>query len=103
MAFPRCVKYRDAIHGASSYYKYGASFRRMMEGMWGWKSLLLACTLSAPAHGGDVLIRNVTVVDVKTGAELPRQSVLIHGDRIAAVGAQVGGAHAATIVNGTGK
>jgi imidazolonepropionase-like amidohydrolase len=55
------------------------------------------------AHGSDFLIRNVTVVDVKTGAELPKHSVWIHNGLIAAVGERSAAPAAAVIVDGTGK
>ncbi len=54
------------------------------------------------AHGADYLIRNVTVVDVKTGGE-SKQSVWVHGNKIAAVGEHVAAPAAAAVVNGTGK
>ncbi len=59
------------------------------------------CGLFA-AHASDFLIRNVTVVDVTTGAELPKHSVWIHNGKIAAVGERVSAPAAAALVNGTG-
>ena len=51
----------------------------------------------------DVLIRNVTVIDVNTGAELLKRSVLIHDGKIAAVGLDVEHPRDAEIVDGTGR
>jgi imidazolonepropionase-like amidohydrolase len=55
------------------------------------------------AHGADFLIRNVTVVDVKTGGELSKSSVWIHNGQIAAVGERTGAPAVAAVVNGAGK
>lgn len=51
----------------------------------------------------DTVIRNVTIVDVTTGAELPRHSVLIHDDQIASVGVHVPEPKGAHEINGAGK
>ena len=67
-----------------------------------WLCLLSLCGLFL-AHGSDFLIRNVTVVDVVTGRELPNHAVWIHNGQIAAVGERTGAPAAAAIVNGTGK
>src|ERR1017187_3107005 len=55
------------------------------------------------AHGSDFLIRNVTVVDVKTGSELSKHSVWIHNGQIAAIGEHPAAPASAVVVNGTGK
>ena len=57
--------------------------------------------LGLPA--ADVLIRNVTVVDVATGARLLKRSILIHDDKIAAVGLDLEPPKDAAIVDGTGR
>lgn len=49
------------------------------------------------------LIHNVTVIDVATGAEFPRRSILIRENKIAAVGAAVHAPAGAEIINGAGK
>ena len=51
----------------------------------------------------DCLIHNVTVIDVHTGAELPRRSILIHGNKIAAVGSDVSAPAGAEIVSGRAR
>lgn len=55
------------------------------------------------ADAADLVIRNVTVVDVATGAELPKRSVLIHNKQIAALGIDVKVPKNAAVVNGAGK
>lgn len=71
--------------------------------MWVWKSLLLLFALQTAASCADLLIENITVVDVTTGAELPKRSVLIHNTDIAAIGTHVRAPKAARVINGTGK
>ncbi|HLJ51584.1 MAG TPA: amidohydrolase family protein [Bryobacteraceae bacterium] len=51
----------------------------------------------------DTLIRNVTLIDMATGNESAHQSVLIHGDRIRAVGANLRAGPHVEVVNGVGK
>lgn len=51
----------------------------------------------------DILIRDVTIVDVVTGSEHAKRSILIHGDKIAAVGGQFAAAKSMTVVEGGGK
>src|SRR5580700_8745130 len=55
------------------------------------------------ASAGDLLLRDVTVVDVKTGVETPNLSILIHGARIAATGENVRAPRGIRIVDGSGK
>jgi imidazolonepropionase-like amidohydrolase len=71
--------------------------------MWVWKTILLSIVLAAASPCADLVIQNVTVIDVTTGAELPKRSVLIRNKQIAAVGIQVPVTAATRIVNGTGK
>ena len=66
------------------------------------KALIPVC-LCAPVAHSDLLIRDITVVDVKTGSEVPHQSILIRRDRIAAVGSHVAASKDSQVVNGTGK
>src|SRR5947209_14626518 len=51
----------------------------------------------------DFLIQNVTVLDLTTGAELQRRSILIHGDKIAAVGQDLRAPRQAEIIEGHGR
>jgi hypothetical protein len=51
----------------------------------------------------DLLIRNVTIVDVAAGIATPQRSILIHNGKIAAVGAGVHAPHGARIVDASGK
>ncbi len=70
------------------------------------RSLLIFAALPLFARAlpaADLLIRNVTVIDVTTGAELLRRSILIHDDKIAAVGLTVPAPNGAAIVDGTGR
>ncbi len=68
-----------------------------------WKTLLYLTAFAAAAPSADLLIRNVTVIDVVTGAELPRQSILIHNGEIKSMGHQVVAPKAARLINGVGK
>ena len=68
-----------------------------------WRFLLYFTALAAPAVCADLLISHVTVIDVITGAELPRQNILIHNGVIRAVGHQVVAPKAAILINGAGK
>src|SRR5689334_21287326 len=51
----------------------------------------------------DLLIRDVTIIDVVTGAELPKRSILTHDDRITAIGIEVHATKQAQIISGAGK
>ncbi|HYL78035.1 MAG TPA: amidohydrolase family protein [Bryobacteraceae bacterium] len=63
--------------------------------------LILLCLLP-PAHS-DILIRDITVIDVATNSAHPKRSILIHGDKIAAIGARLPASKSIQIVDGTGK
>lgn len=65
--------------------------------------VLISVCLCAPAAYSDLLIRDITVVDVKTGSEVPHQSILIRRDRIVAVGNHVAAPKDSQVVNGAGK
>jgi imidazolonepropionase-like amidohydrolase len=71
--------------------------------------LCLLVTACAPRPQGDaaatVAIRNVTVIPMTGAVSLPGQTVLVHGDRIAAVGAvaDVGIPPGTTVLDGTGR
>ena len=65
--------------------------------------LCAALLYQALANASDLLIRNVTVVDVKTGDELPHRSVLIHNDRIISLAPGARVLRSAHVVNGAGK
>ena len=56
--------------------------------------------LSFPSFSADLLIRNVNIVDVKTGNILPHRSILIHGDRIRSITAATGPTRGAQVVDG---
>jgi imidazolonepropionase-like amidohydrolase len=65
---------------------------------------IAALHLSAMAlPAANLLIRNVTVIDVNTGVELPRRSILIRGDKITAVGSDIPHAAGTEVVDGSGR
>lgn len=67
-------------------------------------SRLLACALLCSEIAFcDILIRDVTVIDVAGGASLPGRSILIRKDRIAAIGTEVRAPKQALVINGAGK
>jgi imidazolonepropionase-like amidohydrolase len=51
----------------------------------------------------DLLIRNVTIVDVATGTATPKRSILIHDNRITAVSSVVRAPKQTQLVDGSGK
>ena len=51
----------------------------------------------------DLLIRNVTIVDVATGSTIPKRSILIRGNRIVDVGTQITVRNQVQVIDGTGK
>jgi Imidazolonepropionase and related amidohydrolases len=53
-------------------------------------------------HAGNIVIRNVTLIDATGAAPIPHTSVLIRGDRIAQIAPSVSTA-GAEVVDGTGK
>lgn len=67
------------------------------------KPVLLVFLCNFAVAASDLLIRNVTVIDVQTGAELPHRSILIRGNKIAAVGSAIRAPAHAEIVSGAGK
>src|SRR5450759_3250905 len=66
-------------------------------------TLLLIFLCLQGLHASDLLIHNVTVIDVTTGSELSRRSILIHDNKIAAVGSDVRAPAGAEIISGAGK
>ena len=65
--------------------------------------MLLVLLATGSVHAADLLIRNVTIVDVKTGNLLPRESVLIHGDRIQSIGTSLRSRRGVEIIEGRGR
>ena len=63
--------------------------------------LLVAAVASLSAT--DLVVRNVTVVDVATGVEFPRRSILIHDSKISAVGTEVHPTERAQVIEGAGR
>lgn len=66
-------------------------------------AFLICVSLRLFAASPDLLIRNVTVIDLATGASAPKRSILIHKDRIAAVGSAVHRNRPTRIVDASGK
>ena len=62
-------------------------------------SIGLTCGLAYP----DLLLRDVMVIDLSTGTVLAKRSILIHGDKIAAMGTAIVAPKDAQIVDGAGK
>jgi cytosine/adenosine deaminase-related metal-dependent hydrolase len=69
-----------------------------------WANVLSACIAiaAATAAQADVLLTNVTIVEVETGTLSPGRSVLIEGDEIAAVGPDVAAAEAVPRIDAVG-
>jgi len=67
------------------------------------KLIALLVFLLLPAAAADILIRNVNVIDVKTGQTLPRRFVLIHGDRIQSIATAARATRGMQVVEGRGK
>ena len=63
---------------------------------------VLACLACAAAYP-DLLLRDVSIVDVSTGTVLARRSILIRGDKIAAVGTAIVPPAGVRVVEGAGK
>lgn len=57
----------------------------------------------APAFAADLLIRNVNIIDVRSGDVLPHRSVLIHGGRVQTIAANIRPAPSAEVVDGRGR
>jgi len=64
---------------------------------------LLSFALLSPRVYSDILIRDVTIVDVSGNAPHAKRSILIHGDKIAAIAAELPASKAIQVVDGTGK
>ncbi len=67
---------------------------------------LLIAILSGAALPADILIRDVSVVDVAAGTVIPHRAVLIHGDRIASISGRsprTRTRYALRVINGSGK
>jgi hypothetical protein len=64
------------------------------------KTLPLLLLIAVPATAADLLIRNVNIVDVKTGSILPHRSILIHGDHIRSIAAGASPTRGTEIVDG---
>ncbi len=69
--------------------------------VWKFAFCVFACVSASPC--ADLVIQNVTVVDVISGAERPNQSILIHDGQIAAVGTQLHVPKNVRVVNAAGK
>ena len=65
--------------------------------------LLIGVYLCSSAAYCDVLIRDVTVIDVAKGTTTPKRSILIRGDKIATLGSEIPTGKHVEIVNGAGK
>ncbi len=52
---------------------------------------------------GDLIIRDATVIDVASGTRLPGRSILIVGEKIAEVGADIQAPKQAQVISGVGK
>jgi imidazolonepropionase-like amidohydrolase len=62
--------------------------------------LFFMCLYAAPAQ---VVIRNITVVDVEAKKMIPAQTVVVQEGRIAAIGKKVTTPQGAQVIDGTGK
>jgi hypothetical protein len=67
------------------------------------KNLLIGVHLCLSVAYSDLLIRDVSIVDLATGTVHPRHSILIHGERIAATGREISAPKGARVVEGAGK
>jgi hypothetical protein len=67
------------------------------------KNLVIGAILCLPVAYSDLLIRDVTIVDVSTGTVHPRHSILIHGERIATTGREIPAPKGVQVVEGVGK
>jgi len=70
-----------------------------------WVAIAVAAQAPAPRPAPALAIRNVTIVPVTGGPSLPASTVIVRGDRIAAIGpvSAVAIPSGARIVDGTGK
>lgn len=55
------------------------------------------------AWAADLLLRNVNIVDVRTGNILQHRSLLIHHDRIVSIAANIRAVHSEEIIDGRGR
>jgi len=67
------------------------------------KSLVIGVNLCVSVASADLLIRDVTIVDVSSGTVHPRHSILIHGERIATTGRDIPAPKGVRVVEGAGK
>jgi len=67
------------------------------------KNLVIGVNLCLSAAYSDLLIRDVTIVDVSSGTVHPRHSILIHGERIATAGRDIPAPKGVRVVEGAGK
>src|SRR5215472_69575 len=65
--------------------------------------LLICVYLCSSVAYSDLLIRDVTVIDVANGRLLGRRSILIRGNKIAEVASEVHGFKDVEVVNAAGK
>ena len=67
--------------------------------------LLFALSIFWQVYSQTIIIKNVTVIDVKTGKAIPDQSVVINGERIEAIAPvkKIREPTDAVIIDGTGK
>ena len=70
--------------------------RRSLPALWALV-LISSCAYS------DILLRDVTIIDVANGSAQPKRSILIHGDKIAAIGTQLAASKSVQTVDGSGK
>jgi imidazolonepropionase-like amidohydrolase len=66
-------------------------------------ALVAAAVVVATAQGGALVIRGVTLIDGTGRAPVPDTTVLIEGNRIAAVGANIAAPAGARVIDGAGK
>ena len=66
---------------------------------------LFLATAFQQAFSQTIIIKNVTLIDVKTGKAIPAQSVVIHNERIEMIGAvkKIKEPANAVVVDGSGK
>ena len=67
------------------------------------KNLIIGVHLCLSIGYADLLIRDVTVVEISTGTLHPRHSILIRGERIAATGREIPAPKGVRVVEGAGR
>jgi hypothetical protein len=65
--------------------------------------LFICVCLCSGVAKPDLLIRDVTIIDVAAGVAMPRRSILIHNGQIAAIGSGIHAPRSARMVDGSGK